>query len=60
MKALVVTEPFAGYAKGEQITDADMIAGVLDSNPGSVVAVILADPAPAAKASPPASDSTQA
>lgn len=54
MKALTVTEPFAGYAKGDQITDAQTIADVLVSNPSQVVNVILPDPAPlVAKPIPP-------
>lgn len=62
MKALTVTEPFAGYAKGDQITDAQTIADVLVSNPSQVVNVILPDPAPVAKPAPavPATDPTNA
>lgn len=46
MKALVVTEPFASYAKGEQITAPDKIEAALASNPHFVVGVEIADPAP--------------
>jgi len=65
MKALTVTEPFAGYAKGDQITDAQKITDVLLSNPNQVVNVILPDPepapAPVAKPAPaaPVSDAPQ-
>ncbi|NTF67971.1 hypothetical protein [Rhizobium rhizogenes] len=51
MKALTVTEPFAGYAKGDQITDADKIDAALASNPMQVVAVNLPDPSPAKSSS---------
>lgn len=51
MKALTVTEPFGGHAKGDQITDADEIAAALESNPHQVVAVDLPDP-PKAPAAP--------
>lgn len=47
MKALIVTAPFADYAKGEQITDADKIDAALTSNPSQVVVVNLPDAAPA-------------
>ena len=46
MKALIVTEPFASYAKGEQITAPDQIEAALASNPHFVVAVNLPDPDP--------------
>ncbi len=50
MKALIVTAPFASYAKGEQITDAEKIKSVLETNPNEVVAVNLPDtPASAGK-----------
>ncbi|MBM7045441.1 hypothetical protein [Rhizobium lusitanum] len=52
MKALTVTAPFASYAKGDQIVDADKIAAALDSNPHQVVAVNLPDPAPVVKPLP--------
>ncbi|WP_296441320.1 hypothetical protein [Rhizobium sp. 60-20] len=52
MKALIVTAPFASYAKGDQIVDADKIKSVLETNPNEVVAVNLPDPpAPSAPTS---------
>ena len=51
MKALIVTAPFASYAKGDQIVDADTIKSVLETNPNEVVAVELPDP-PVAKSDP--------
>ncbi len=49
MLALIVTEPFVPYGKGDQITDAKAIKAVLDSeSQGSVVKINLPDPAPAA------------
>jgi len=51
MKTLIVTEPFAGYAKGDKIIDADKIDEALSSNPNSVVAINLPDPAPSKSAS---------
>lgn len=51
MKALVVTEPFADYAKGDQITDVSKISDAVENNPNQVVAVNLPD-APASKDSP--------
>lgn len=45
MKALIVTESFAGYAKGEQITAPGEIEAAQASNPHSVVAVELPEPA---------------
>jgi len=54
MKALIVTESFASYAKGHQITAPDEIEAALSSNPHFVVAVVVDDPAPEpAKASAP-------
>lgn len=41
MKALIVTAPFASYAKGDQIVDAEQIASALENNPANVVAVDL-------------------
>jgi hypothetical protein len=46
MKALIVTEPFASYAKGDQITAPDKIEAAQASNPHSVVAVELPEPEP--------------
>jgi len=43
MKALIVTEPFANYAKGDQITAPDKITAAEASNPHSVVAVELSE-----------------
>lgn len=40
---LVVVQPFGGYAKGNEITDAAAIAAALKSNPRSVVKVATAD-----------------
>lgn len=42
---LVVTQPFADYKVGDQITDTEKVAEVLESHPGSVVKT-AADPAP--------------
>lgn len=50
MKALIVTEPFADYAKGDQITDSNAIDEILVEHSGQVVAVNLPDPAPDAPA----------
>jgi hypothetical protein len=52
MKALIVTEPFADYAKGDQITDSiEMADKILIEHSGQVVAVNLPpDPAPDAPA----------
>lgn len=37
---LIVTSPFAGYAKGDRITDADEVEAILASeNAGNVVRV---------------------
>ncbi|OCJ12472.1 hypothetical protein A6U86_05470 [Rhizobium sp. AC27/96] len=56
MKALTVTAPFASYARGDQITDADKIKSVLETNPNEVVAVNLPDaPAQSGKDAPQAS-----
>lgn len=55
MKALIVTEPFADYAKGQQITDAKVIDDILVEHGNHVVAVNLPDPAPAAAPAAPAS-----
>lgn len=52
MKALTVTEPFASYAKGDQITAPDDIAAVLASNPEFVVVVEIEDPAPVVPSQP--------
>jgi hypothetical protein len=57
MKALIVTEPFAGYAKGDMIADADKVALALEHNPMQVVAIVLAEPE---KTEDPAKDSPQA
>lgn len=58
MKALIVTAPFASYAKGDQIVDADKIKSVLDTNPNEVVAVNLPDaPTPPASSSSASSQS---
>lgn len=40
---LIVTQPFGGYAKGAEITDAAAVAAALASNPSSVVKVATAD-----------------
>lgn len=46
---LVVTNPFADYARGDQITDPALVAEIRDShNAGNVVAVQVPDTAPAA------------
>jgi hypothetical protein len=50
MKALIVTEPFADYAKGDQITDSIEMADAQIEHSGQVVAVNLPDPAPDAPA----------
>lgn len=34
---LVVTQPFADYKVGDQITDATQVAEVIETHPGSVV-----------------------
>lgn len=44
MKALIVVEPFADYAKGDQITDAKEIETVLETNWPQVVPINLPDP----------------
>jgi hypothetical protein len=52
MKALIVTEPFADYAKGDQITDSNAIDEILVEHSGHVVAINLPDPSPSTKDSP--------
>lgn len=47
MKALIVTEPFAGYAKGEQISDPEKMKAALAGNASSVVAINVPEPEPA-------------
>ena len=47
--ALVVTQSFADYAKGERITDADEVQRVLDEHPEMVTQISapdLPDPEP--------------
>jgi hypothetical protein len=57
MKALIVTEPFADYAKGDQITDSNAIDKILVEHSGQVVAINLPDPDPAPDA--PAKDTAK-
>lgn len=40
---LVVTHPFADYAIGDRITDADKIKATVESNPGCVVRIEVSD-----------------
>lgn len=42
---LIVTQPFGGYVKGDEIVAAAKIAAALASNPSSVVKVSAADTA---------------
>jgi hypothetical protein len=56
MKALIVTAPFGKYAKGEQITDADAIAEVLEEHSSQVVAVNLPDQVPGSVKEQPETD----
>ncbi len=47
--ALVVTQPFADYAKGDQITDPKTVAAILDGHSHRVVKTNVPDPAPVAQ-----------
>lgn len=48
--ALVVVQPFASYAKGDQITDPNTVNDLLKDHPHHVVKVAVPDPDPPAKA----------
>lgn len=45
--ALIVTQPFASYARGDRITDHDTVQKVLADHPHSVVKTEVKDEAPA-------------
>ncbi len=46
---LIVTEPFDAFVKGDEITDADLVAKHLEERRNHVVPVNVADPAPETK-----------
>ena len=56
---LVCTLPFHGYAKGQEITDPDEVAKLLDDREHHFVRVNYEPPAPAGEPSPPALDEHQ-
>jgi hypothetical protein len=47
--ALVVVHPFADYAKGDRITDADTIKNLLENHAHRVVTIVIPDDAPAGR-----------
>lgn len=52
MLILRVTQPFADFAKGDEITDADDVATYSESHAAHVVRVMVDDPEPEAPVKP--------